>query len=274
MERTCYKLIALDLDGTLLDSSHSITARAHRAIERILESGRLAVFATGRCRAETEEYLALFPGMRYLICENGACVLDLFQDRAICTRPIDPQTGEQVIRAVEREEVLAAFFIGNRPFMDRKAMERLEEFGLESYREVFERNVVRVEELYAFYRDKPLQAEKINLYFRSRTEGERIRERIEGLPLTFSSSIAGNLEINAAGVNKGSGLKALCDWLDIPLGQVIAVGDNSNDCQMLEMAGLPVVMGNAVPGLRPLGRVMAPDCDHDGAAVIMERYML
>lgn len=274
MEQTCYRLIALDLDGTLLDSSHSVTPRARRAIERILESGRQAVFATGRCRAETEEYLALFPGMRYLICENGACVLDLFREKAVCSRPIDPQNVERIIRSVEGEEALAAFFIGNRPFMDKRAMERLEEFGLESYRDVFERNVVRVDELYAFYRDKPLEAEKINLYFRSRTEGERVRERIRKLPLSLSSSIAGNLEINALGVSKGSGLEALCGWLDIPLEQVIAVGDNSNDRQMLEKAGLPVAMGNAVPGLRPLGRVTAPDCDHDGAAVIMERYML
>ena len=88
MKRTEYELIALDLDGTLLNSQHQITARAKEAIEELLRRGKQVVFATGRCRGELEEYWTAFPGMRYLICESGACVYDRKADADIWRKPV------------------------------------------------------------------------------------------------------------------------------------------------------------------------------------------
>ena len=83
-----YRLIALDMDGTLLNSRHEITPRAKRAIEKILARGKQVVFSTGRCIGEMETYLEAFPGMRYLICESGACVYDLQEKKNIARIPI------------------------------------------------------------------------------------------------------------------------------------------------------------------------------------------
>ena len=137
MRETKYELIALDMDGTLLDSGQRITPRAKAAVGEILAHGKQVVFATGRCRPQLEEYLECFPQMRYLICENGACVCDLKTGEDLFRRALPQQQVLHVMDAVEKEDVLAAFFIGNRSFMDRRTFLRMEEFGLESYRAVF-----------------------------------------------------------------------------------------------------------------------------------------
>ncbi len=286
MRETKYELIALDMDGTLLDSGQRITLRAKAAVGEILAHGKQVVFATGRCRPQLEEYLECFPQMRYLICENGACVCDLKTGEDLFRRALPQQQVLHVMEAVEKEDVLAAFFIGNRSFMDRRTFLRMEEFGLESYRAVFAKSAVWVEDLFSFYRDRPLEVEKIALFFPSgnlnardglhrRAQAcARVQERIHSLPVTMAVSASGNMEITGEGVNKGTGLKLLCGHLGLPLSQTAAVGDGENDRELLRLAGLAVAMENASASIRAAAAVTVPDCDHDGAAVAMERYML
>ena len=285
MRETKYELIALDMDGTLLDSGQRITPRAKAAVGEILAHGKQVVFATGRCRPQLEEYLECFPQMRYLICENGACVCDLKTGEDLFRRALPQQQVLHVMDAVEKEDVLAAFFIGNRSFMDRRTFLRMEEFGLESYRAVFAKSAVWVEDLFSFYRDRPLEVEKIALFFPSgnlnardglhrRAQAcARVQERIHSLPVTMAVSASGNMEITGEGVNKGTGLKLLCGHLGLPLSQTAAVGDGENDRELLRLAGLAVAMENASASIRAAAAVTVPDCDHDGAAVAMERYM-
>ncbi len=284
--RAQYELIALDMDGTLLDSGQRISPRAGAAIRALLERGKQAVFATGRCRPQLEEYLESFPGMRYLICENGACVCDLKTGEDLFRRPLAPEAVLQVMDvvwqvmdAVEGEDVLVTFFIGNRSFMDEKSFLRLEEFGLRSYRPVFAKSTVRVEDLFSFYRDRPLEVEKIGLFFRGKRGGGgsasvRVQERLRRLPLTLAASASGNLEITAQDVNKGTALALLCGHLKLPLSAAAAVGDGANDLTLLRLAGLGIAMENAPAAVRAAAAETVPDCDHDGAAIAMERYML
>ena len=286
MRETKYELIALDMDGTLLDSGQRITPRAKAVVREILAHGKQVVFATGRCRPQLEEYLECFPKMRYLICENGACVCDLKTGEDLFRRALPQQQVLHVMEAVEKEDVLAAFFIGNRSFMDRRTFLRMEEFGLESYRAVFAKSAVWVEDLFSFYRDRPLEVEKIALFFPSgnlnardglhrRAQAcARVQVRIHSLPVTMAVSASGNMEITGEGVNKGTGLKLLCGHLGLPLSQTAAVGDGENDRELLRLAGLAVAMENASASIRAAAAVTVPDCDHDGAAVAMERYML
>ena len=286
MREKKYELIALDMDGTLLDSGQRITPRAKAVVREILAHGKQVVFATGRSRPQLEEYLECFPKMRYLICGNGACVCDLKTGEDLFRRALPQQQVLHVMEAVEKEDVLAAFFIGNRSFMDRRTFLRMEEFGLESYRAVFAKSAVWVEDLFSFYRDRPLEVEKIALFFPSgnlnardglhrRAQAcARVQERTHSLPDTMAVSASGNMEITGEGVNKGTGLKLLCGHLGLPLSQTAAVGDGENDRELLRLAGLAVAMENASASIRAAAAVTVPDCDHDGAAVAMERYML
>lgn len=278
MERPGYELIALDMDGTLLNSGQEITLRAKRAVEKILERDRQVVFATGRCRSQVEEYLDCFPGMRYLICENGASVCDLKKKTELFRRPIAPEHILRVLEAAESGlddgDIIVALCMGNRPFMDQKDRARLEEFGLGSYRAVYEKTAVWVEGLRPFYLENPLEVEKVNLFFKKRDVCSRICGRLRFLPLSLAVSASGNLEITGRGVNKGSGLALLCGRLGLPAEKTAAVGDGRNDLELFRTAGLAIAMENACPEVRREATATVPDCDHDGAAVAMERYML
>ncbi len=88
---------------------------------------------------------------------------------------------------------------------------------------------------------------------------------------TLSSSIS---SIIATGVDKGSGLQALCRCLNIPVSAAIAIGDSENDCPMLRDAGLPLAMGNAIDDVKAASEYIMPDCDHDGVAEAIERFLL
>ena len=164
MNKQEYMLIALDMDGTLLNSRQEITPRARRAIEEILRQGKKGVFSTGSCIGEMEAYLDAFPSMQYLVCESGACVYDLRKKEHIARIPLPPVQVLEVMECVEGEDILTSFFMGNRPFMDSGYMQRLGEFGLGEFDRVFRQSVVRVDSLFSFYREKPLEVEKINLF--------------------------------------------------------------------------------------------------------------
>ena len=94
------------------------------------------------------------------------------------------------------------------------------------------------------------------------------------MPLQLASSIAGNLEISAPGVSKGKALQKLCGLLGMPLGNAVAVGDGNNDREMLRNAGLSVAMANAAPELIREADQTTEDCDHDGVALVIEKYIL
>ena len=81
-------------------------------------------------------------------------------------------------------------------------------------------------------------------------------------------------EINAIGADKGSGLQALCRCLNIPISATIAIGDSENDRPLLRDADLPLAMGNAIADVKAAAQYVMPDCDHDGVAEAIERFLL
>lgn len=270
-----YRLIALDMDGTLLNSQKKITGKTAAAVRWALEQGIQVVPATGRCLGQMEMYLNDFPQLRYCILSNGAVLYDRLERRMMESRLMEPETVERILTVIEKEDVLVSLFIGNRSFMDRSAAERLEAFGLEHFRRVFTDCAVRVEDLYGFYRLSPLAVEKISLYFPKgdMAAGNRVRESLRVLPLTLTASASGNLEITGRGVSKGAALVRLGGMLGVSGQEIIAVGDSGNDGEMLRAAGFAVAMGNAAAVLKTPGRPVAPDCDHDGVAWVIHRFL-
>ena len=116
--------------------------------------------------------------------------------------------------------------------------------------------------------------EKINLYHHSTQERTVTRTLLAHLPLELVDSEQTSLELSAAQVDKGRGLRELCAHLDVPVEATIAVGDSFNDAAILQAAGLAVGMGNAAEPVRQLCDVIVADCDHDGVAEAIRRYLL
>ncbi len=112
------------------------------------------------------------------------------------------------------------------------------------------------------------------LYFRTHEARSAVRPLLKARGLTVADSVGVGLEISKQGINKAVGLQTLCDYLGIDLDDTMAIGAGGNDVELLQTAGLGVAMGNAGPDVAATADVVTDDCDHDGAAHAIMRYML
>lgn len=270
-----YQLIALDMDGTLLNSQKKISEGNKRAIEKAAGAGKTVILNTGRGPAELEEYLGELPQVRYLNCVSGAVVYDLKERRAIGSRLLGCGLIKTLLE-LAKEEGAMPHILGDSSVVQRDQWERMEEFGMGIYKEMFQRVAEKWEDMPARYAESPFEAAKVNIYHRDVQSRLRTKERIRrmGLPVVMAEAEITSLEVSAQGVDKGTGLECLCGYLGLPMSQTIVVGDAANDLQAMKKAGLAVAMGNASQEIKAAAHVVVADCDHDGCAQAVEQYLL
>lgn len=274
MQKQDYAIAALDMDGTLLNSNHETTPYTRAVIRRAADAGKVVALSTGRCISELRDHMQQLDVIRYIICENGACIYDAKQDESIRTIAIPTEEVEFLLEVMDRYDALAQIFIENHSYLRTARHRDLSPYHLEDFRSVFESGSIFDPGLFEHWRENRRCVEKINLYLKTAEDRARFYAELEGHSLVAADSIGVGVEISAAGVNKGCGLKMLCDYLNTPLEDSMAVGDGGNDLEIMRASGLGVAMGNAIPEVVALADVITEDCDHDGAAKAIEKYML
>ncbi|TDF98882.1 Cof-type HAD-IIB family hydrolase [Paenibacillus piri] len=241
-----YKLIALDMDGTLLTEDKLISADNKAAIKAAHAAGVTVMFATGR-------------GI-----QNVAAYVEELQLSA----PIVTVNGSEVWAAPG--------ILHSRTLMDTALIREMHAIALEYDTWYW---AYAVQEI--FNRDKwtdevdSKQWLKFGYYYEDADKLEAIRSRLaswDALELTNSHPF--NIEINPKGINKASGIRQVCGLLGIDMSQVIAMGDSLNDESMIRAAGLGVAMGNAQDEVKRLADVVTETNEEHGVARIIERYVL
>lgn len=270
-----YELIAFDMDGTLLNSRKEITPVTAEALKRAAKAGKQIALSTGRCRPELISYIRQIPEIRYLICSSGALVYDVQEKKEICKNLLEPSLVKKLLELSMKEGAMM-HLLDKDSIVQTDQFEHMERYGMGIYKPMYERVVTAWDDLYASYCAAPFPVEKVNFYHTDQESRERTRERIReaGLPVILVNAENSSLEISASGVDKGNGLEQLCKYLKIPVDRTIAVGDADNDIRILKTAGLSVAMGNALPHIRELADVIVADCEHDGCAEAVEKYLL
>ena len=270
-----YELIAFDMDGTLLNSQKEITPRTLAALKKAAAAGKQIALSTGRCRPELTAYTALGPGIRYFICTSGALVYDVHEQKEIYKKPLEPELVRRLLE-ISKEEDLMVHLLDAESIVQTDQFESMGNYGMGVYKPMYERVVTVWDDLYEAYCAAPFPVEKVNFYHRDPEARERTKERLReaGLPVIMVNAEKGSLELSAEGVDKGAGLQKLCEYLKLPLDKTIAVGDADNDITILQKAGLAAAMGNALPNIKKLADVQVSDCDHDGCAEVIEKYLL
>lgn len=271
---TEYMLAALDMDGTLLNSAHETTAYTRAVIERAARSGRIITLSTGRALSELWAHLEKIPGIAYVIGESGACIYDVKQCAVIHRTVLKDGDVDAIFAAAADLEVLAQCFVDDQSYLGAGSDEEMRAFHLGDFISVYHAGSRFTEDVAGLCRRSPGRVSKVNLFFIRHEDRERFAGRMRGLNVALKDSIGIGWEISAPGVDKAGGLRYLCDCLHIPIEQVMAVGDGDNDLDIMAVAGLSVAMGNAIPAVRNIARAVTDDCDHDGAAKAIEKYML
>ena len=269
-----YMLVALDMDGTLLNTAHETTPRTREALRRAAAAGRLVALSTGRCMSELRQYLADMPEIGYIIGENGAFIYDVARRKVIHRLTITDAEVARVFAAGQDLEAVRQCFIDGQSYIQTTADEALRRSHIDGFAGVF-RSCSRVEpDLAGLCRAHAGDVSKVNLYFAGGASRRAFLNRIRGGRVGLSDSIGIGVEISPREATKASGLQVLCAYLGIPVEQAMAVGDGGNDLEIMGAAGFSVAMGNAIDAVRALAHAVTADCDHDGAALAIERYML
>jgi hypothetical protein len=265
------RLVATDVDGTLLDPMDTVTPRTVAAIANARAAGTQVVLATGRPARWIPDAAAAAGLDGYAVCANGAVLYDIAADQVLLAHRLDPVLLGDIAHAVSAalpELAIAVERIGD----SAAALGGHEFLTEEGYRHPWVGDRIRTgprSELLG------LPAVKLLLRHEGMTSDE-LAEITRGLvgdsvDVTYSSSV-GMVELSPYGVTKGSGLAEVARRLDVTAADVVAFGDMPNDVPMLHWAGLGVAMGNGHPdALAAADEVTLSNAD-DGVAVVLERW--
>jgi Cof subfamily protein (haloacid dehalogenase superfamily) len=273
------RLVAVDIDGTLLDSRWQLPGRNRDAIVAAVAQGTEVALVTGRAYGFARPVIDLFPCPITAIVSNGALVR--LSGGATELRHVLPRSVARSVLAAAtgyRDHVSLTF---DRARDGQMVFERIDRS--DPIRRAFaERNRAFIREVEPL--ESALTEDPIVVMFSGRVAAMReLAGALRRLPEadTFSVNLTeyeprdvSFVDVLAAGCTKGSTLAVWARRRGYARDEVMAVGDNLNDVEMLEAAGLPIVMGNAVPELLDRGwPVMAPN-DAAGVADAIERYVL
>ena len=259
------RLVATDLDGTLLRTDETASPRTLEAIAQVLDAGIPFVICTARPSRWMRPLAPIVGGRGTAICANGGVIWDIGGEQLMREFPIPCEIAQEVVARL-------------RPVLPRAAwaVERATAFAHEpAYRSrwpVPDDTVVdHVEALLA------VAPVKLMLRAPDVTADELVtiaHDVVGGLvEVTHSSTADTLLEMSAGGVSKGSTLAALCDSLSITPDQVLAFGDMPNDLPMLRWAGRSVAVANAHPDVLAAADEVTASCDEDGVAQVLERLL-
>lgn len=274
MQKKNYRLAALDMDGTLLNSNHEISDYTRSVLARADAAGKIIALATGRCLSELHEFIDAIPALRYIICENGANIYDTRLKRSIHRVSFSEGDVDFLLSELEKRTVIAQMFMDDQSYIRAPMDIDLEPYRLSHFRSVFEAGSVFDPNLFERYRAARPPVDKIDLYFKSESDRDEFRSVTSTRNIEIAGSIGIGLELSPLNANKSDGLVKLCELLNVPIEESIAVGDADNDKFILQAAGLAVAMGNAFEEIKAIADVITDDCDHHGAARALEKYLM
>ncbi|MGH3343491.1 MAG: HAD family hydrolase [Carbonactinosporaceae bacterium] len=259
------RLVATDLDGTVVRSDGTISGRTVRALAAVEDAGATLVFVTGR-PPRWMHSVAEATGHRGLaVCANGALVYDLHDERIVTSFLLEPPVLRRLTRALRRGLPEVAFAVDYGLEMLYEPAYRSAEAGRPGVR------TAGGDELLAYPAAKLLAQHGA---LDADTLLARAQEVAGGYATFTHSSRDGLLELSAAGVSKASTLARLCGERGIAPEEVLAFGDMPNDLPLLAWAGRAYAVANAHPEVVDAVPLRTRSNDEDGVAEVLEQVFL
>ncbi len=270
-----YKLIAIDLDGTLLPDGKIIPEGNIRAIEYATSKGIPVVIATGRVTTSGRAFARQLNLETYIISSNGARIYDIRNREIIYEDGLRIEDAKAVAAYFEgfgvyyhayvddimyarymREPLL--FYTEQNKKLDKDL--RMDIRICENFDQVFEENKDKISKVMTIERDLKL------------IESMR-RELINNKNIVIMASHEDNIEVMNHTVGKGKALMNLANRLNVEREEVIAIGDNDNDISMIEWAGTGIAMGNAIEEVKNAADDITQRCEDLGVAKAIYKYI-
>lgn len=266
-----YKLLAIDMDGTLLNSNNEVSSRTRLALEKAKSKGVYVVLSTGRILKSAISYARILELKNPIIACNGAVVVDE-NEKIIHKRPIEMELVEKIAKIAMERKIYYHFYDETKFYSYIKVDEILKFYS--------EGNGYFNIDIHIFDSISELKDKNTNIYKFLFVDNDKnklnsFRKELESLGnVSISSSWNNNLEAMGLNVSKGTALEELCKKLNIDPKEVIAIGDSENDISMIRFAGLGVAMGNGNDDVKKNADYITDTNDNDGVAKVIEKFIL
>lgn len=242
-----YKLVACDLDGTLLNDNSSVSKENLKAIEKINKSKIIFALVTGRTLFEIPQELLECDDIRYIIYSDGAVAYDK-KNSEIFYKYISTDDALKLYNLLNKYDTMIELYENGHPVTDIKKLniKSYDYYNIDkNYQPVIEKTRTGVENLEKYIKENS-KIEIFNIFFKHLEERDECAKILKNdFDICVTTSMDNNIEIMAGGVSKGKALERLCNHLRIDSRNVIAAGDSLNDLSMLDYAGTPLSAGNA-----------------------------
>lgn len=243
------KLIALDLDETLLDPQSRLPAENRRALYCAAERGCILVAASGRAFDTLPEEIRDFPGMTYAICGNGAEIRRLPQGDILRRLTLSERAVEQVLAISLGENLTYEAFLQGKAYGQADYIQNPARYLTDDQTVRYvQATRIPVPDIADFLREQAGSLESLALVVGDLETKSRMMAALHALPEFYvTTSVPRLVEISHPEGGKHRGLQYLCESLGIPREATLAFGNGDNDAEMLSWAGVGVAVGNGSP---------------------------
>lgn len=267
-----YKLLVLDIDGTLLNRRGNISDEDKQAVARARNSGIRVSLSTGR---STKACLSIIEQLSldgYHVSFDGALVGNPHQNEEVYAQPISRRVVHEMVDFAHSLEVNLELYSATDYFAER------ETWSTRAHRDFFalEPNIANFAGIWG--RERIIKAALVATNPQEETLIARFRHHLgnrthfsKARTPAYPDAVFNN--ILAPKVSKGRALEALAQHLGIPLTEVMAVGDGTNDIALLSAAGLSVAMGSAPEEVKAVANHVTSDVDHSGLAAALDKFL-
>ena len=270
------KMIGLDLDGTLLTDKKELTVRTREVLAKAIRSGIVVLVATGRPWMGVPEELREFPGMNYALTSNGARIIDTRTGNVIEEHLLSVKSAKKALEICRKYDTLQEVYFDGQGYAPAEKMEFVERYHKNpNMWEYMRKTRIPVDDIFELVDRENRGLDKTQALFADMSERKRAWEELarhEDLELV--GSLRYNIEVNAAGVNKGTGLVNLGSRRGIKREEIMAFGDGDNDTVMLKEVGFGVAMANGEPQVKEAADYITLSNEEDGVAQAIERFVL
>lgn len=267
-----YRVLACDLDGTLLRDDKTISAETEAELKRISDKGVIFLPSTGRTHRELPEALKGLPFLRYALCCNGGAVYDYAENRYIYEDAIPHDLALEVLEYVKQIPVFETVVVNGERIVRGDENDEVCEYIRKVAVKGILFNFKGAHDVKEAFAQKHQDAQKFMLYLgEGADKAEVMNDLSERFPqLMISASGPVHIEVNIRGVDKGKALENFCKMMDIPIEESVAFGDAENDISMLEAAGKAIVMGNGTQAAKQHADIICDSNNDDGVRKMIE----
>lgn len=270
------RMIGVDLDGTLLKSDKELAPYTREILRRAIDQGILVMPSTGRPLTGVPKDLLEFPGIKYAVTANGARVIDITTGKPMVEELLSHDIASKLMDVFERYDSFREIYFDGVGYASKEALANISKYlELPPMANYIASTRIAVDDVREKFEEEDRPVDKIQALFTSVEDRDAARAEIQDIPgIEITGALPMNLEINAAGVNKGKAMIELGKVLGIPKEEIMAFGDGDNDLKMLKEVGVGVAMENAIESVKEAADYITLTNDEEGVARFIEKYVL